>query len=115
LARRVVGLSNKTVITLDTSDTSSIDSNASKRFILTALITLVTILVTPGATILDWQFTQNSFASQTEATLQSQQQPLSIYQPIQDIPWEGQFVSSRGIAYFSPEEVTDGYLMRYKI
>jgi len=85
-----------------------------KRFILTALITLVTILVTPGATILDWQFTQNSFASQTEATLQSQQQPLSIYQPIQDIPWEGEFVSSRGIAYFSPEEVTDGYLMRTK-
>jgi len=86
-----------------------------RRIILSALITfLITILTAPGSAILNWQFIQTSFASQTDTTLSSQQQPLSIYQPLLDIPWEGQFVTSRGIAYFASEEVTDAYLMRVK-
>jgi len=84
-----------------------------RRIILIAFITfLITILGAPSSTILNRQFIQTSFASQTDVALQSQQQPLSIYQPLLDIPWEGQFVNSKGIAYFSTEEVTDGYLMR---
>jgi CHAT domain-containing protein/Tfp pilus assembly protein PilF len=84
-----------------------------RRIILIAFITfLITILGAPSSKILNRQFIQTSFASQTDVALQSQQQPLSIYQPLLDIPWEGQFVNGKGIAYFSPEEVNDGYLIR---
>lgn len=86
-----------------------------RRILLSALITfLVTILVAPGSAILDWHVIHPSVANQTAIAQTPQQQPLTLYQPIQDIPWEGQFVNPLGIAYFASEEVIDGYLMRVK-
>ncbi|TAG88865.1 MAG: CHAT domain-containing protein [Oscillatoriales cyanobacterium] len=40
------------------------------------------------------------------AQTSSQQQALTIYQPIQNIEWEGMFVSPQGIAYFSIDGVS---------
>jgi len=36
---------------------------------------------------------------------QTQTQPLTLYQPIQTIQWEGQFLDRQGIAYFAEESV----------
>jgi len=36
-------------------------------------------------------------------TTQAQTQAITLYQPLQTIQWEGQFMSSRGIAYFAFE------------
>lgn len=44
--------------------------------------------------------------SQLLAQTSSQQQALTIYQPIQNIEWEGMFVSPQGIAYFSIDGVS---------
>ena len=86
-----------------------------RRIILSALITfLITILVAPGSAILNGQLLPTSFASQSDRAVSSQPQSLGIYQPLLDMPWEGQFINNRGIAYFFPQEVSDGYLMRVK-
>ncbi|MEG3860030.1 CHAT domain-containing protein [Microcoleus sp. herbarium12] len=50
--------------------------------------------------------------AQLLAQTSSQQQALTIYQPIQNIEWEGMFVSPQGIAYFaigavSPDAVSN--------
>ena len=44
--------------------------------------------------------------SQLLAQTSSQQQALTIYQPIQNIEWEGMFVSPQGIAYFAIDGVS---------
>lgn len=83
------------------------------RIILLVLLTfLVTLLVSPGSMLLDWRIIPTSFANQSDRFSQPQQQLLSIYQPLLDISWEGQFINEQGIAYFATEEITDAYLMR---
>lgn len=83
------------------------------RIILLVLLTfLVTLLVSPGSMLLDWRIIPTSFANQSDRVSQTQPQLLSIYQPLIDISWEGQFINSKGIVYFASEEVTDAYLMR---
>ncbi len=83
-----------------------------KTIIIAAIAFLLTLILTPGAVIFNWQVIPTSFANQTDIINNSDRQLLSIYQPIQDVAWEGQFVTPKGIAYFAPTEVTDGYLLR---
>ncbi|MCP2729622.1 CHAT domain-containing protein [Limnofasciculus baicalensis] len=80
--------------------------------IIAAIVFLLTILLTPGSVIFNWQFIPTSFANQTDIIPNSDRQLLSIYQPIQDVAWEGQFITPKGITYFAASEVTDGYLLR---
>jgi CHAT domain-containing protein len=51
-------------------------------------------------------FPTSDSGSQLLAQISSQQQALTIYQPIQSIEWEGMFVSPQGIAYFSIDGVS---------
>lgn len=83
-----------------------------QTIIIAAIAFLLTILLTPGAAIFNWQIIPTSLANQTDIIQNSDRQLLTIYQPIQDVAWEGQFITPKGIAYFAPSEVTDGYLLR---
>jgi CHAT domain-containing protein len=51
-------------------------------------------------------FAGSDSRSQLLAQTSSQQQALTIYQPIQTIEWEGMFVSPQGIAYFAMDGVS---------
>lgn len=83
-----------------------------KTIIIATIAFLLTLILTPGAVIFNWQIIPTSFANQTDIIQNYDRQLLSIYQPIQDVAWEGQFITPKGIAYFAPSEVTDGYLLR---
>ncbi|HBE18427.1 MAG TPA: hypothetical protein DEG17_19480 [Cyanobacteria bacterium UBA11149] len=83
-----------------------------RTIIIIAIAFLLTVLLKPGWEIVNWQFLPNSLASQARVEINSERELLSIYQPIQDIAWEGQFITPKGIAYFAPTEVRDGYLLR---
>ncbi len=51
-------------------------------------------------------FAGSDSRSQLLAQTSSQQQALTIYQPLQNIEWEGMFVSPQGIAYFAIDGVS---------
>jgi len=85
---------------------------------LTGCLTVLLALPTLTFSILVWQSDLPLLAGAPHtATLaeggrvvplpQTQTQALTLYQPLQTIQWEGQFTTSRGIAYFAFEPVTD--------
>ncbi len=58
-------------------------------------------------------FSGSDSRSQLLAQTSSQQQALTIYQPIQNIEWEGMFVSPQGIAYFAIDGVSPDAVSNY--
>ena len=58
-------------------------------------------------------FSGSDSGAQLLAQTSSQQQALTIYQPIQNIEWEGMFVSPQGIAYFAIDGVSPDAVSNY--
>lgn len=58
-------------------------------------------------------FPTSDSGAQLLAQTSSQQQALTIYQPIQNIEWEGMFVSPQGIAYFAIDGVSPDAVSNY--
>jgi CHAT domain-containing protein len=87
-----------------------------KKIVLLALIALLVTVSTPLASQVQakipvfWQVSQSQ-TIQSEAVQKYEQQPLTIYEPIQNIEWEGMSVSPQGIAYFSLGEVAPDWLL----
>ncbi|MGI0492307.1 CHAT domain-containing protein [Alkalinema pantanalense CENA528] len=46
------------------------------------------------------------------ATTAAQRQPLSIYQPLHTIPWEGFYFTKIGVAYFATEPLKTNFIQR---
>ncbi|HEY9874822.1 MAG TPA: hypothetical protein V6D12_15395, partial [Candidatus Obscuribacterales bacterium] len=87
-----------------------------KKIVLLALIALLVTVSTPLASQVQakipvfWQASQSQ-TSQSEAVQKYEQQPITIYEPIQNFEWEGMSVSPQGIAYFSLGEVAPDWLL----